>query len=122
MSVTVTGAVIPTSLGKSLGATAQASTPTGVVAVAAGAQTCTAILSNGAGSCVLSFAAAGSYSINASYSGDANYAASNAVVNEVVTAAISSSAALVSAPMLGRWALLLLALALCGLVWRQRVP
>jgi hypothetical protein len=47
--------------------------PTGTVTVTSnGGQTCSGTLSGGAGSCAMTFSAAGSYTLTASYSGDSN--------------------------------------------------
>jgi hypothetical protein len=119
VSVTIGSAASPTQFGNPASATPQGSTPTGTVSINSGALDCTIALNNGSGSCPLSFAAAGVYTLNATYSGDAGNAASGATIEEVVIAATTSTTA-VQAPMLGNWALLLLTLALCGLYWRHR--
>ena len=103
-SVTTTGAAT-TSLAKAALAAAG-----GNVVVSAGALGCTATLINGAGSCALTFAAAGTYAVSANYSGDAIYAPSSASVNEVVNAAVPATTT--PAPALGTWAMTLLILAL----------
>ena len=89
----------------------------GSVIVSGGSANCTAAIINGAGSCTLFFAAAGAYPVTANYTGDATHAPSGASANEVVTAAVPGG--IVPTPMLGRWALLLLAATLGGLAWRR---
>jgi len=67
-------------------------TPSGSVSIGDGTQACTATLdASGQGSCSLTFAHAGSYTITAAYAGDANYAPSaSAPLTHVVNAAATT--------------------------------
>jgi len=102
----VSGGSAPT--GTSLRASANASPAalSGTVVVSGGGQQCTATLDGtGAGSCTLSYATPGSYTVTASYSGDTQHAPSSASANLVVNMAVPP-AATVAAPALSWWALL----------------
>lgn len=90
----------------------------GSVIVSGGGQSCMAAVSNSMGSCTLTFATAGSYTITASFPGDANNQPSSDTQNLVVVAA--ASAQTVAAPMLSAWMLAMLATALGGAVWLRR--
>jgi hypothetical protein len=61
-------------------------TPTGQVVVSDGTRSCTAQLSAGTGSCQLTETAAGTYSLTASYGGDANFNASTSAPASVTVA------------------------------------
>lgn len=112
--------VVPASQPAATKAVAAPAAASGNVTISGGGQTCTAALASGAGSCTMSFAAAGSFLITAAYSGDATHAASTSTqtltVNAVVADGTSSPA-----PALDRWASLALLLSLVGtIVYRYR--
>lgn len=92
----------------------------GVATVGGGGTSCSAIVVNGSASCSLRFDAAGSYDVTASYSGDATHAASSDTRPLVVNAAVVDSLAI--APVLNRWALILMLISLCGVVAYRRSP
>ncbi len=122
-SVSVVGPATPTALRQAPSANA-AATPTGTVSIGDGVTSCTASLANGSGSCALSFASAGTHVLTAVYSGDGNYAASSATLNEVVNAVPAPTTSAVSAPALGLRGLLVLLLSVCAIGalrhWRPR--
>ncbi len=79
-------------------------TPTGSVTVTTTGPACTAALASGSASCPLTFAAAGVYSLTATYGGDANYASavSPAVVHRVEAPVVGLAAANSSPTTLGQ--------------------
>lgn len=77
--------------------------PTGSVSIGDGAVGCNASLSAGAGSCALTFAAAGTHMLNATYPGDASYAASSASHSIRVDEASNSSVNLNQFGLSGAW-------------------
>lgn len=83
----------------------------GTATISGGGASCVATLVSGVGTCMLSFAATGSYTLTATYSGDAANQPSSAVANLVVNAT-ATPAASVAAPALSTWMLGLLAGAL----------
>ena len=91
----------------------------GTVTVGSGAVNCTATLISGIGSCTLTFANPGTYTVSANYGGDATHSGSSASVSLVVN--MAAPADVVSAPALDRWAMLLLVMVLGRMVWRRRL-
>lgn len=89
--------------------------PKGTVQVSLGTQTCTAVLSNGAGSCQIVPAASGSATLKASFGAGANFLGSNVSISAIVASAIAFNATSAPVPTLGQWGLTLLSLALAGL-------
>jgi len=108
-SVSVIGGTAPTSMIK-MSTAAAATAPNGTVSIGDGKTSCTTALTNGSGSCALTFATPGAHLLTATYPGDASHATSSATFNETVNAVVATPA--MPAPMLGHWALLALALAL----------
>ena len=87
-----------------------AAAPTGTVQVSDGTVSCTASPS---GNCTLRFATPGVHAVTATYSGDANFAASSVTINETVNAVVQNNA--VQAPTLSEWLLDLLGITLGGI-------
>jgi hypothetical protein len=83
-----------------------AAVPTGTVAIAGGGQSCNAPLVNGSGNCTLVYAAPGTYSITATYPGDAQNLSSAATASLVIAAPAPAE----PAPTLDGIALVVLAL------------
>ena len=95
-----------------------ATAPAGSVTVTGGGSSCTAALVNGEGECMLVFHNAGNFVVTATYGGDAMHVASN--ISHAITINAAADPALISAPVLDRWALIGLILSLCAVVSRRR--
>jgi hypothetical protein len=72
--------------------------PTGTVAITGADTTCTITLASGSGSCNVVFNTAGSKTITATYSGDANYASSVGTASHVVTGGVSLTSITLDTP------------------------
>lgn len=120
-SVTVTSGALPTGTrvsadGSKIATAIAAATPTGAVGISGGGQSCNATLMNGSGSCTLAYAAPGTYTINATYPGDAQNQPSSATASLAVAAPTPA----VPSPMLGGIALVVLGLAVLALTLQRR--
>lgn len=118
--LSVSGGSRPTAGSHAAAAMALPDALTGTVVVSGGSQQCTATLDgNGAGSCALTYAAPGAFTITASYSGDVQNAPSSAVAALTVNAVATPSVA-IPAPVLSWWAILTLAGALAACAHRTK--
>lgn len=92
----------------------------GTVTVSGGGKTCSTTVVNGGASCSLRFDLPGTYSIAASYAGDATHASSGDTRTLVVNAVVNGT--LFPAPALDRWALVLMLISLGGVAaYRRRL-
>lgn len=92
-----------------------AGTPSGQVVFSAGAQECSAEVTNLAASCSLTPAGAGSMDITAHYLGDGNFSESSVQTSVAVAAATPTPV-----PTLGQWTLALMSATLAGLALAAR--
>jgi len=93
-----------------------AATPSGSVGISGGGQSCNAALVNGSGNCTLVYATPGTYTVTATYPGDAQNQPSSATAPLAVVAPVPA----VPSPTLDDIALVALGLAVLALTWRRR--